>query len=75
MSISYKTIYDHGQIRWLADAPTVEEARVIVTMFPSQAVAATQPSRKPTARIAGKGKVLDDIVAPVAPQVDWHALK
>jgi hypothetical protein len=72
---SYEAIYDHGRIRWLTDAPPVEEARVIVTMLPLQAVAATRPSRKPSARIAGKGRILGDIVAPAAPEDDWDALK
>ncbi|MDP2783449.1 MAG: hypothetical protein Q8O38_02460 [Sulfurimicrobium sp.] len=72
---SYEAIYDHGQIRWLTDKPPVEEARVIVTMLPSQASAATQPWRVPSARIAGKGRILGDIVAPVVPEGDWDALK
>jgi len=63
---SYEAIYDHGQIRWLTDKPPVEEARVIVTMLPPQAGAASQPWWAPSARIAGKGKILGDIVAPVA---------
>jgi hypothetical protein len=50
-------------------------ADVIVTMLPLQAVAATRPSRKPSARIAGKGRILGDIVAPAAPEDDWDALK
>ena len=39
---SYEAIYDHGQLRWLTDKPPAEEARVIVTLIPSQASAATQ---------------------------------
>ena len=53
----------------------LDAAPVIVTMLPSQAVAATRPSRKPSARIAGKGRILGDIVAPAAPEDDWDALK
>ena len=71
----YEAIYDHGQPRWLTDKPPVEEARVIVTPIPSQASAATQTRRAPSARIAGKGRILGDIVAPVAPEGDWEALK
>ena len=72
---SYEAIYDHGQIRWLADKPPVDEARVIVTMLPPQVSAASQTCRVPSARIAGKGRILGDIVAPVAPEGDWDALK
>ena len=37
----------------------------------------TEPSkrREPSAKIAGKGKILGDIVAPVIPADDWDALK
>lgn len=72
---SYEAIYDHGRIRWLADQPPVEEARVIITMLPAQANSAVQARRVPSARIAGKGSILGDIVTPVAPDGDWDALK
>jgi len=72
---SYEAIYDHGQIRWLTDKPPVEEAHVIVTMLPQQADAATKMCRVPSPLIAGKGKILGDIVAPVTPEGDWDALK
>ncbi|MBU1666091.1 MAG: hypothetical protein KKG92_11930 [Gammaproteobacteria bacterium] len=72
---SYEAIYDHGQIRWLTDTPPVDEARVIVTMLPPQVSAASQTSRAPSARIAGKGRILGDIVAPITQEGDWDALK
>lgn len=73
---SYEAIYDHGQIRWLADKPPVEEARVIVTMLPVQPeFAVPQSKRMPSARIAGKGRILGDIVAPASPESDWDVLK
>ena len=70
-----EAIYDHGQPRWPTDKPPAEEARVIVTLIPSQASVATQTWRAPSARIAGKGRILGDIVAPVVPEGDWDALK
>jgi len=72
---SYEAIYDHGQIRWLTDKPPVEEARVIVTMLPSSTGSAIQPKKTPSNRIAQKGRILGDIVAPVVPDDDWAALK
>jgi len=30
--------------------------------------------RKPSAKIAGKGKILGDIITPVVPVEDWEAL-
>jgi len=72
---SYEAIYDHGQLKWLTDKPPVEEARVIVTMLPSQASTAIHPKREPSARIARKGRILGDIVAPAIPEEDWDVLK
>ena len=75
MLASYEAIYDHGQLRWLTDKPPVDQARVIVTMLPAQASATSQTRRVPSARIAGKGTILGDIVEPVVPEGDWDALK
>jgi hypothetical protein len=44
-------------------------------MLPQQADAATKMCRVPSPLIAGKGKILGDIVAPVTPEGDWDALK
>ena len=72
---SYEAIYDHGQLKWLGDKPPVEEARVIVTMLPPLESALPKTRRLPSLRIAGKGKIIGDIVAPVIPASDWNALK
>jgi len=72
---SYEAIYDHGQIKWITDKPPLEQARVIVTMLPAQADATPHPGRTPSPRIAGKGRILGDIVAPAAPAADWDSLR
>jgi len=72
---SFEAIYDHGQIKWLGDKPPVEAARVIVTMLPQLERTTPQDRRTPSPRIAGKGKILGDIVAPVIPESDWNVLK
>ena len=72
---SYEAIYDHGQLRWIADKPPVEEARVIVTMLSEQSGAPIKSRPVPSARIAGQGKILGDIVSPVVPEADWDVLK
>ena len=72
---SFEAIYDHGQIKWLGDKPPVEAARVIVTMLPQLERTTPQDRRAPSPRIAGKGKILGDIVAPVIPESDWNVLK
>lgn len=30
---SYEAIYDHGQIQWLCDAPTLGQARILITVL------------------------------------------
>ncbi|NOT17944.1 MAG: hypothetical protein HOP20_07775 [Sulfuriferula sp.] len=73
---SYEAIYDHGVVRWLGDQPVEEEMRVIVTILPKQTDGLTvKMPHQPSSRIAGKGKVLGDIVAPVSLETDWNCLK
>lgn len=72
---SFEAIYDHGQIKWLGDEPPVEAARVIVTMLPPLERTTQKNRRVPSPRIAGKGKILGDIAAPVIPESDWNVLK
>jgi len=72
---SYEAIYDHGQMKWLGDRPQVEEARVIVTILSDKVVIPTVMRRQPSARIAGKGRILGDILAPAAPIEDWNCDK
>jgi hypothetical protein len=72
---SYEAFYDHGQIRWLADKPPVEEGRIIVTILPPQVSEAPQTHPTPSTRIAGKGRILGDIVAPASLESDWDILK
>jgi len=69
---SYEAIYDHGQVKWLGDRPQVEQARVIVTILSDKDFTTAPFRHQPSARIAGKGKILGDIVAPAAPIEDWN---
>lgn len=73
---SYEAIYDHGIMKWQGDQPGDVEARVIVTLLPNM-VSSTVPknSHQPSPRIAGKGKVIGDIVSPVSSEADWNCLK
>lgn len=72
---SYEAIYDHGQMKWLGDRPQVDEARVIVTILSSKVDDQAVKRHQPSARIAGKGKILGDILAPAAPIDDWNCAK
>jgi hypothetical protein len=72
---SYEAIYDHGQMKWLNDRPQVEEARVIVTILSVEGVVTATMRHQPSARIAGKGKILGDILSSAAPIDDWNCAK
>ena len=63
---SYQAIYDHGRLTWLSDKPSVEEARVIITLLPAD-TPALMPKRQASPRIAGQGKILGDIISPATP--------
>jgi hypothetical protein len=72
---SYEAIYHQGQIKWLGDCPQVEEARVIVTVLSSEKVTSASIRHQPSPRIAGKGKILGDIIAPAISVTDWNCAK
>jgi hypothetical protein len=71
---SYQSIYDHGRLTWLTDKPSVEKAHVIVTLLSAEEVPVLKVKRRLSPRIAGQGKILGDIIAPVAPIEDWNGL-
>ncbi len=43
-------------------------------LTPKETLASTT-KHQPSARIAGKGKIIGDIISPVAPTEDWDCLK
>ena len=52
------------------------EKRVEVIVLPlEEATSAPRPQRKPHPDIAGKGRILSDIVSPACPPEDWEALR
>lgn len=53
----------------------VEEARVIDTILSVKSIAATPVRHQPSARIAGMGKILADILSPAALIEDWNCAK
>ena len=78
---SYEAIYENGQVKWLADRPEVLSARVVVTVLEETNGAAEPPTKKRTkkrtfpADMAGKVKILGDIVSPIVDEEDWECLK
>ncbi len=71
---SYEAIFDHGNLRWLGDKPDVETARIIVTLLSAEEISPPKFKRTPSARIAGQGKILGNLLEPVIPASDWNVL-
>ncbi len=72
---SYEAIYDHGIMKWQGDQPADIKVRVIVTILPdNSSMSAPKVSHQVSPRIAGKGKVLGDIVS-AGSEEDWNCLQ
>ena len=50
---SYEAIYDHGQIRWIGDAPALDQARIIVTVLDKGIAASPADRRVPPPALKG----------------------
>lgn len=74
---SYEAIYDHGVMKWLGDKPPVKQAYVIVTILTEKEATAIslQKKHQPSSLIAGKGKILGDIISPILPAEEWSCLE
>ena len=72
---SYEAIYENGQVKWLAEAPSVRSARVIVTVLEETPASIPAKRRSPPPDLAGKVKILGDIVSPIVDEEDWECLK
>ena len=72
---SYEAIYENGQVKWLAEQPDINTARVIVTVL--EETPDVQPVRRrfPPDAIAGKGSTLGDLISPIVDEEDWECLK
>lgn len=74
---SYEAIYEHGAMKWLGDKPPIKHAYVIVTILAEKETTAisVQTKRHPSPLIAGKGKILGDIITSVLPAEEWSCLE
>ncbi len=70
---SYEAILENGQMKWVADQPNVQSARVIVTIL--EETTPRSPRRTAAPAIAGQGKTLGDLVSPIIDEQDWECLK
>ncbi len=70
---SYEAIYDHGQLRWVNDAPKETPLRVIVTVIDEAKTANLEPTgkrRRPPPELAGMMRVVnveDNLVESAIP--------
>jgi hypothetical protein len=70
---SYEAIVENGQVIWVGEQPTVQSARVIVTVLET---AVQRPARRTAAAvIAGKGRTVGDLVGSIVDESDWECLK
>jgi hypothetical protein len=70
---SYEAVYENGQVKWLGEKPSVQSARLIVTVLEETMLPVKR--RVPPDSIAGKGKTLGNIVSPIVDEEDWECLK
>lgn len=70
---SYEATLDHGHIEWLGERPEVLKARIIVTILEERG--SIRPRRNTPASIAGKGRLLGDIVQPLDDDAIEHQQK
>ncbi|MEL6353275.1 MAG: hypothetical protein AAFR58_16200 [Cyanobacteria bacterium J06627_28] len=72
---SYEAVYENGQLTWVAEQPSAQTARVIVTVV--EEVEASPPSkrRRFPGSLAGQVKILGDVVGPIVDEADWECLK
>jgi hypothetical protein len=71
---SYEATYENGQVKWLSDQPSVQGARLIVTVL-EETVSPTIKRRTFPTDLAGKVQILGDIVSPIVDEEDWECLK
>ncbi len=73
---SYEAIYENGHAIWLTEQPEVSSSRIIVTVLVENIPNVAPIKRRiPPASMAGKVKILGDIVSPIVDEEDWQCLK
>ncbi len=70
---SYEAIIENDKVKWMAEHPNIKSARIIVTVL--EDYTHRKKKRTPPAALAGKAKILGDIVGPIVDEEDWECLK
>jgi hypothetical protein len=73
---TYEAIYRNGRLEWLDTPPAIAEARVIVTILPSENPLPEQAPRrrKPPEKLKGTARATGDIVASPFTKEEWEAM-
>jgi hypothetical protein len=71
---SYEAIYKDGQIEWLVEQPSVQYARLIVTVL-EETIPSDVKRRTFPPDLVGQVKTSGDIVSPIVDEADWECLK
>ena len=59
----------------VGETPNVKKAKVIVTILEKRDNPPGRSKREPSFNIAGKGRILGDIISPAASVEDWNCAK
>lgn len=68
---SYEAVYEKGQFKWLSDAPTVESARVVITIL--EEIPLQKHQRQPPPELKGSVVWKSDPFAPEMSNDEWDA--
>lgn len=71
---SYEAIYENGQVKWLVEQPSVQSARLIVTVLEETLPPSVERRIFPI-DLVGKVQIFGDIVSPLVDEEDWECLK
>lgn len=63
-----------GQLRTLPTLPPNRRVEAIFLVL-DEPISPPPAKRRPAPSIAGKGKTLGDLIAPIVPEEDWECLK
>lgn len=72
---SYEALYENGQVMWLAEHPSVQSARLIVTVLEESSAPMLKKRRIFPTDMVGKVEILGDVVSPIVDSEDWECLK
>jgi hypothetical protein len=71
---SYEAIYKNGQFEWVGEQPTIQSARLIVTVLEETALPVVKRRTFP-ADMVGKVEILGDIVGSIVDEENWECLR